>query len=506
MPELIAAVDQGTSSTRCILFEPDGSIRARCQREHRQLYPRAGWVEHDPLEIWSATREVISGALTQGGAGAADLAAVGLTNQRETVVFWDRLTGQPYGQAIVWQDTRSRELCDRLAQEGGHDRFRALTGLPVSTYFSGPKIAWALENVAGLRPAVEHGRALCGTIDSWLLWQLTGGIDGGQHVTDVTNASRTQLMNLSRLEWEDSILEELRIPRDWLPRIVPSVDAEAFGITRSNGPFGGEVVIGGVLGDQQAALMGQCCFEPGDAKCTYGTGCFLLVNTGSTRVDSTSGLLSTVAFQRAGEPPLFALEGSVAVAGALVQWLRDNLGIIDSADQIEALAREVDDSAGVYIVPAFSGLFAPYWRSDARGVIVGLTRFVDRRHIARAALEATAYQTADLLRAMLRDVEPIGLGVANLKVDGGMVVNDLLMQFQADLLNRPVARPKVIETTALGAAFAAGLATGVHSGTADLRTAFVRDREFRPSLGEPERARFLRGWAKAVDRSLGWIE
>ena len=509
MAELIAAVDQGTSSTRCVLFEPDGSIRASCQREHRQLYPRAGWVEHDPLEIWSATCTVIGGALQEGGVTARDVATVGLTNQRETIVFWDRATGQPYSNAIVWQDTRSRELCDGLIRAGGErgqDRFRSATGLPVSTYFSGPKIAWALENVPGLRQAVHLGRALCGTIDTWLLWQLTGGVDGGLHVTDVTNASRTQLMNLSQLDWDPSILETLGIPRSWLPLIVPSIDAQALGTTRADGPFGGELIIGGVLGDQQAALLGQCCTQPGDAKCTYGTGCFLLLNTGEVPVKSESGLLTTLAYQRAGHPPVYALEGSVAIAGALVQWLRDNLGIIESADQIEALASEVADSAGVYIVPAFSGLFAPYWRSDARGVIVGLTRFVDRRQIARAALEATAYQTADLLKAMLRDVKPLSLKLESLKVDGGMVVNDLLMQFQADLLDLPVQRPHLIETTALGAAYAAGLATGIYSAPADLRAGFGVEREFRPALADEQRSSLLRGWAKAVDRSLDWIE
>lgn len=503
MNELVAAIDQGTTSTRCLIFAPGARVLGKAQREHRQIYPRPGWVEHDPREIWEATREVIEGALADSGRAGSELAAVGITNQRETTVFWDRRTGATFGNAIVWQDTRTKELCDRLAREGGADRFRARTGLPLSTYFSGPKIAWALEHVPGLRAAAEAGRALCGTIDAWLVWQLTGGPDGGEHVSDVTNASRTQLVELATLAWDEQILAELAIPRAMLPRIAPSAEAEAFGRTRAGGPFGAEIPVCAAIGDQQAALLGQGCFEPGEAKNTYGTGCFLLLNTGELPIASRSGLLTTVAYQLGAERAVYALEGSVAIAGAIVQWLRDNLGLIESSAQVEELAASVEDSGGVYFVPAFSGLFAPRWRADARGVICGLTRQSSKGHLARAALEAVCYQVREVFEAMRADS---GVELSELRVDGGMVVNDALMQFQADLLGVPVARPAFVETTVLGAAFAAGLAIGLYRDLGELRATWRAERRFEPALASARRDELVRGWEKAVERSLGWVE
>ena len=502
MTSLVAAIDQGTTSTRCILFDSDSRARGSAQEEHRQVLPRAGWVEHDALEIWERTRSVVRGALADAGCRPADVTAVGVTNQRETVVIWNRETCVPYLNAIVWQDTRTKQLCESLAEDGGFDRFRERTGLPLATYFSGPKIAWALEHVEGLREEAERGRAICGTIDAWIIWNLTGGAAGGSHVTDVTNASRTQLMDLSTLDWCDEILELLRIPRGMLPRIVPSSDAAGWGTTSPDGPFAARIPVCGAVGDQQAALLGQCCFEVGDAKNTYGTGCFMLLNTGAGPTLSRAGLLTTLAYQFAGQAPVYALEGSIAIAGALVQWLRDNLGLISEASEIEGLARSVEDSAGIYIVPAFSGLFAPHWRADARGVIVGLTRFVNKGHIARAALEAVCHQTCDVLEAMRRDS---GLELSSLKVDGGMVANDLLMQLQADLLGAPVSRPSLAETTALGAAYAAGLARDFFPAPSDLRAAWSPDRTWEPGLDETSRQRLRAGWSKALERSFDWV-
>ncbi|MDP6539210.1 MAG: glycerol kinase GlpK [Planctomycetota bacterium] len=501
MTELIAAIDQGTTSTRCILFDPTGEPLASAQMEHAQHTPAPGLVEHDAGEIRRNTDKVVREALAH--AGASKVVAVGITNQRETVVFWNRETGEPCANAIVWQDTRTRQLCDELGADEGAERFRATCGLPLSTYFSGPKITWALRHVEGLRAQAEAGRVLCGTMDSWVIWNLTGGPRGGRHVTDVTNASRTMLMDLASLDWDEGVLEAFSIPRSLLPEIVPSSDAEAFGRTAADGPFGASVPITAAVGDQQAALIGQGCFSPGDAKNTYGTGCFLLSNTGERPVTSTSGMLTTLAYRFADAPAVYALEGSVAVAGSLVQWLRDNLGFFENAEEVEALARTVPDSGGVFVVPAFSGLFAPRWRPDARGVIVGLTRFVERGHIARAALEATCFQTREVLAAMEADT---GLSLDCLKVDGGMVANELLMQTQADLLGIPVVRPAVIETTAVGAAFAAGMAVGYYPPPMELARQWREERRWTPDLPAPERAERARGWDRAVERSLGWVE
>ncbi len=500
MPRFIAAIDQGTTSTRCILFDRSGPVSFG-QREHAQHFPQAGWVEHDPMEIWERTRQVVGEAIERAGARRGDIAAIGIANQRETTVVWDRRTGKPCCNAIVWQDTRTRDLCDALAREGGQDRFRDRVGLPLATYFSGPKLHWLLQNVPGLRARAEHGDVLFGTIDSWLIWHLTGGPDGGAHVTDVTNASRTMLMDLRTLDWSPPMLEDLAVPRAMLPRIVPSIDPASWGTTRNSGPFGDEIPVCGDLGDQQAALVGQTCFDPGESKNTYGTGCFMLLNTGTSPVASRRGLLTTVAYQIRGQPAVYALEGSIAVTGALVQWLRDNLGIIRSSAEIEPLARGVADNGGVFIVPAFSGLFAPYWRSDARGVVTGLTAYANKGHLARAVLEATAYQTHDVLEAMERDS---GVRRASLRVDGGMSVNDLLMQFQADVLNVPVVRPRVTETTALGAAYAAGLACGFWRDFPELRSAWKEDKTWTPAMSQSERERLLGGWRKAVERSFNW--
>ncbi|MGD8554699.1 MAG: glycerol kinase GlpK [Anaerolineales bacterium] len=503
MPKYVAAIDQGTTSTRCMLFDRRGQVVSLDQREHEQIYPRPGWVEHDPLEIWQRTQQVIEGAVGKAGAKPGDICAVGITNQRETTIVWDRETGKPFHNAIVWQDTRTKEVCDRLAEDGGQDRFRGKVGLPLATYFSGPKIAWMLENVEGVRQAADKGRALFGTIDTWVIWQLTGGSTGGAHMTDVTNASRTMLMNLETLDWDDDILRSMGIPRTMLPRIVPSSDPNAWGTTSKNGPFGDTIPVCGDLGDQQAALVGQTCYSVGEAKNTYGTGCFMLLNTGTAPVASKSGLLTTLGYQIGDQPAVYALEGSIAITGALVQWLRDNLGLIRDSSEVEDLARTVEDNGGIYFVPAFSGLFAPYWRSDARGVIVGLTRYINKGHIARATLEATALQTREVLDAMRKDS---GVELKALKVDGGMVHNELLMQFQSDILGVPVVRPKVAETTALGAAYAAGLAVGFWSDLEDLRANWQIEKTWKPSMEEARREKIYLEWLKAVERSFDWVK
>jgi glycerol kinase len=501
MSRFIASIDQGTTSTRCMLFSRDGPV-AFAQREHEQIFPRPGWVEHDPLELWRRTEQCIGAALTLAGATAQDIAAVGIANQRETIVVWDRATGNPVCNAIVWQDTRTKAICDALADGHGTDRFREQTGLPLATYFSGPKIRWVLDNVPGARRAAEEGTILVGTIDTWLVWWLTGGPNGGAHVSDVTNASRTLLMNLRTLDWDDELLAVFGIPRAMLPRIVPSIDVNSGRFTRAGGPLGEGIPVSGILGDQQAALVGQTCLRPGESKNTYGTGCFMLLNTGESPVVSRCGLLTTVAYQIAGQKPVYALEGSIAVAGSLVQWLRDNMGLISRSADVESLARTVEDNGGVYFVPAFSGLFAPYWRSDARGVIAGMTGYMKQGHLARAVLEATAYQTLDVLAAMRQDC---GIPVITLRVDGGMAVNQLLMQFQADILGVPVVRPKVTETTALGAAYAAGLAIGFWKDFDDLRSHWQEDRTWTPRMDDSRRTELHGQWRKAVERSLNWV-
>jgi glycerol kinase len=505
--QYIGAIDQGTTSTRFILFDQNGREAGSHQLEHRQIFPKAGWVEHDPLEIWDRTVEVIRETLKSTGAAPAQIAAIGITNQRETTLAWNRKTGEPFGNAIVWQDTRTDELVSTLAREGaeqgGIDRFRKKTGLPLATYFSGPKLSWMLTHDPALREAAEKGEAAFGTIDSWVIWNLTGGSGGGRLVTDVTNASRTLLMNLATRKWDAEMLDILEIPGSMLPEIAPSVPAEPYGTTREDGPFAARIPVAGVLGDQQAALFGQACFAPGTSKNTYGTGCFLLLNTGKKIIHSKNGLISTVGYQRGNDAPVYALEGSIAITGALVQWLRDNLGLIESSAQVETLAREVDDCGGVYFVPAFSGLFAPYWRSDARGVIAGLSRYATRAHLARAALEATAFQTLEIFEAMEQDS---GLPISELKVDGGMVVNELLMQFQSDLLGVPVVRPQITETTALGAAFAAGLSVGFWESTEQLTALWAEDRRWNPRMDRGERDRKIHFWKKAVSRSFDWLE
>lgn len=497
MTKYVAAIDQGTTSTRCMIFDHSGKVIASDQREHEQIFPRPGWVEHNPLEIWQRTQSVVQAALQKANLDPSDLAAVGITNQRETTVVWNRATGEPVYNAIVWQDTRTDQIVNRLAADGGQDRFRARVGLPLATYFSGPKIRWILENVAGAREAAERGELAFGNIDTWLIWNLTGGPDGGVHVTDVTNASRTMLMNLETQDWDDEMLQIMGVPRAMLPQIRSS--SEVYGECR--GVLGG-VPLAGDLGDQQAATVGQACFEVGEAKNTYGTGNFMLLNTGEKLVHSKSGLLTTPAYKFGNQPTIWALEGSIAVTGSLVQWLRDNLNLISSAPEIEDLARKVEDNGGIYIVPAFSGLFAPYWRNDARGVIVGLTRYINKHHIARAALEATAYQTRDVLEAMEKDS---GVQLKELKVDGGMVYNDLLMQFQADILGVPVVRPKVAETTSLGAAYAAGLAVGYWKGTDDMRANWAMDKRWEPRMSEQQREQLYAGWKKAVTRTFDWV-
>jgi glycerol kinase len=498
MAKYAAAVDQGTTSTRFMIFTQKGEVVAVDQKEHEQIYPKPGWVEHDPMEIWQRTQDVVKNALAKGKIGPGDLAGVGVTNQRETAVVWDRKTGKPVYNAIVWQDTRTDTICNELARDGGQDRFRAKTGLPLATYFSGPKIKWILDNVAGVRASAERGDAVFGNIDTWVIWWLTGGPSGGVHVTDVSNASRTMLMNLDTLDWDAEILKIMGVPRAMLPQIRPS--SEVYGTAK--GALGG-VPVAGDLGDQQAALFGQTCFGVGEAKNTYGTGNFMLLNTGEKAVQSRHGLLTTLGYRIGTQKPVYALEGSIAITGALVQWLRDNLGLIAKSPDVETLAKTVEDNGGIYFVPAFSGLFAPYWKSNARGAIVGLTRYVNKGHLARAALEATAYQTREVLDAMNKDS---GVKLTSLKVDGGMVHNDLLMQFQADVLDVPVIRPKVAETTSLGAAYAAGLATELWSKVDDLRANWAKDKEWRPQMAADVRDKLYRGWLKAVTRTFDWVE
>ena len=492
MPKYVAAIDQGTTSTRFIIFDHAGSIVAVDQQEHKQIYPKPGGVEHDPLEIWERTQEVMRSALTTAGIDSSELAAVGITNQRETTVVWEKATGKPIYNAIVWQDTRTDEICNELARQGGQDRLRSKTGLPLATYFSGPKIKWMLDNVPGAREKAEKGELLFGNIDTWVIWNLTG-----VHVTDVTNASRTLMMNLETLDWDEELVNLLGVPRSMLPRIASS--SEVYGQAR--GILGG-IPVSGDLGDQHAALFGQTCFQAGEAKNTYGTGCFMLMNTGEKPVASKNGLLTTLGYKIGQQPAVYALEGSIAIAGALVQWLRDNLGIVEKSADVEVLARTVTDNGGIYFVPAFSGLFAPYWRSDARGAIVGMTRYVNKGHIARATLEATAYQTREVLDAMEKDS---GVSLKALKVDGGMVVNDLLMQFQSDLVNVPVIRPLVAETTALGAAYAAGLAVGFWKNFDELRANWGIGKEWRPQMEAGQREELYAGWKKAVTRTFDWI-
>lgn len=494
----IGALDQGTTSTRFILFDRGGRIVSSAQKEHEQIYPSAGWVEHDALEIWRRTLEVIDEAAEARGLRAEDLSSIGITNQRETTVVWDRASGLPVTNALVWQDTRVAESVARMVAEGGQDRFRARTGLPLTTYFSGLKLAWILDHVRGARQRAEAGDLLFGNMDSFLLWNLTGGVDGGVHLTDVTNASRTQLMNLGTLDWDAEMLEAFRIPRAMLPEIRSS--SEYYGDLKRTSLAG--VPLCGVLGDQHAALVGQACFRPGQVKNTYGTGCFLLMNTGE-RKESTHGLLTTVAYKFGQASPVYALEGSVAITGALVQWMRDNLGLIERSEEIQMLAQTVKDNGGVYFVPAFSGLYAPYWKDSARGVIAGLTRYANKGHLARAVLEATAFQTRDVVEAMAADA---GLGLEQLRTDGGMVGNDLLMQFQADILDREVIRPAMRETTALGAAYAAGLATGFYRDTDELIENWRADVTWRPQMEPKLRERMYRTWKKAVTRSFDWID
>ncbi|HYL46769.1 MAG TPA: glycerol kinase GlpK [Candidatus Limnocylindrales bacterium] len=499
MPGYLGAIDQGTTSTRFIVFDGAGRIISGAQKEHQQIYPRPGWVEHDPEEIWLRTQEVIAQAMQQNGLHPRDIAAIGITNQRETTLLWDRKTGRSVANAIVWQDTRTEDLVKEFSRQAGQDRFRAKTGLPLSTYFSGLKIRWMLENISGLRQKAEAGEILFGNIDTYLAWKLTGGVAGGVHVTDVSNASRTQLMNLQALDWDREILAALEIPAQILPQIRSS--SEIYGMAHLDAIR--DVPIAGILGDQQAALVGQTCFRRGEAKNTYGTGCFLLMNTGEKIVHSRCGLLTTVACQFGRDPARYALEGSVAITGALVQWLRDNLKLFEKSEQIEALARTVEDNGGVYFVPAFSGLFAPYWKSNARGVIAGLTRFANRGHLARAALEATAFQVREVVEAMEKDS---GIPLETLRTDGGMVTNELLMQFQADILNRPVVRPAVCETTALGAAYAAGLAVGYFKNTDELREHWTVDRTWNPSMDNATREKLYKQWKKAVTRSFDWLD
>jgi glycerol kinase len=495
MPDYIGAIDQGTTSTRFIIFDRAGRIVATAQREHEQIYPRPGWVEHDPDEIWRRTREVVAAAMEQRALKPADLAAVGISNQRETTVLWDRQTGRPVSNALVWQDTRVADYIPELSRAGGPDRFRAKTGLPLSTYFSSLKIRWVLDHVPGVRERAEAGEILFGTIDTFLLWHLTGGL----HITDCTNASRTQLMNLRTLDWDPELLDAFGIPRPILPKICSS--SQHYGVSTLDALKG--VPISGILGDQQAALVGQACFRAGEAKNTYGTGCFLLMNTGSEIIESRCGLLTTVAFQMNTQPASYALEGSVAITGALVQWLRDNIGLIAKSREIETLARNVEDNGGVYFVPAFSGLYAPYWKHNARGIIAGLTRHTNKGHLARAALEATAFQTREVVEAMEKDA---GIPVGILRADGGMVENDLLMQFQADILDRVVVRPAVRETTALGASYAAGLAAGFFDSLEDLRSRWSADHTWSPHMDNFRRERMYGFWKKAVTRSFDWLD
>ena len=496
----VLAIDQGTTSSRAIVFDHSGHIVATGQKEHEQIFPRAGWVEHDPMEIWDNVREVIGTALSKAQINRHNLAAVGITNQRETTVVWDKTTGEPVYNAIVWQDTRTDKIVKELGGEEGQDKYKDRVGLPLATYFCGPKVKWILDNVEGARERAEAGDLLMGTIDSWLIWNLTGGVSGGVHVTDVTNASRTMLMDLKTLSWDEEIAADMGIPMSMLPEIKSS--AEIYGYGRKQGLLI-DTPIAGILGDQQAATFGQACFDKGMAKNTYGTGNFMLMNTGTEPVPSENGLLTTVCYKIGDQDAVYALEGSIAVTGSLVQWLRDNLRMFDSAPEIEQLANTVDDNGGAYFVPAFSGLFAPYWKSDARGAIVGLTRYVNRGHIARAVLEATAFQTREVLDAMEADS---GTQLTELKVDGGMTANNLLMQFQADQLNVDVVRPVVAETTALGAAYAAGIAVGFWSGEQDVIDNWAEDKRWKPEMDADERDRQYRLWKKAVTRTFDWVD
>ena len=500
MASYVAAIDQGTTSTRCMIFDHSGRVVAVNQKEHRQLFPKAGWVEHDPLEIWNNVRQVCAGALASADLVSSDIAACGITNQSETTVVWDKATGKPVYNAIVWQDTRTDEIVSELGATEGQNRFQSKTGLPLATYFSGPKVKWMLDNVDGIRERAEKGELLFGNMDTWVLWNCTGGPDGGLHVTDPTNASRTLLMDLETLQWDPEICAEIGIPMSMLPEIRSS--SEVYGQFRERGVFAG-IPIAGILGDQQAATFGQACLSPGEAKNTYGTGNFVLLNTGTERVLSDNGLLTTVGYKIGTNDTVYCLEGSIAVTGSLVQWMRDNLGMIGSAPEIEQVARSVDDNGGAYFVPAFSGLFAPHWRSDARGAIVGLTRYVNRGHLARAVLEATAFQTREVIEAMNADS---GVPLKSLKVDGGMVVNELLMQFQADILGVPVIRPVVNETTALGAAYAAGLAVGFWGSEADIRSNWAKDKQWDPSMTDEIREKQYANWQKAVTKTFDWVE
>lgn len=497
MSKYVAAIDQGTTSTRFMIFDHGGNVIAVDQKEHQQIYPKPGWVEHDPLEIWARTQEVMRGALERSGVSPKDIAAIGITNQRETTVVWDKNTGKPIYNAIVWQDTRTDGIINELSRDGGQERFRLKTGLPLATYFSGPKLKWILDNVNGARPKAENGDLLFGNIDTWLIWNLTG-----EHITDVTNASRTMLMNINTLDWDDEILGILDIPRAVLPEIKSSSEIYGRAGAQHIAPLQG-VPVSGDLGDQHAALFGQTCFNPGEAKNTYGTGCFMLLNTGGKPIPSKSGLLTTLGYKIGEQKAVYALEGSIAITGALIQWLRDNLGLIQSSAEVETLAKSVEDNGGIYFVPAFSGLYAPYWKSSARGVIVGMTRYINKGHIARAALEATAYQTREVLDAMEADS---GVKLTALKVDGGMVFNELLMQFQADVLDVPVIRPRVAETTALGAAYAAGLAVGFWKDYDELRANWGRDKEWQPAMDKDLRKKLYSGWKKAVTRAFDWVD
>ena len=502
MADFVGAIDQGTTSTRFMLFDHGGNEVGKHQLEHEQILPQAGWVEHSPVEIWERTRSVIQTTMIKLGLGASDLAALGVTNQRETTVVWNKKTGRPYYNAIVWQDTRTDRIASALEREGKGDVIRQKAGLPPATYFSGGKIQWILENVSGVRAAAEAGDSLFGNTDSWVMWNLTGGIKGGVHITDVTNASRTMLMNLETLDWDDELLGFFDIPRAMLPEIKPSSDPNQYGEVAAPEGFAG-IALTGILGDQQAAMFGQVCFAPGEAKNTYGTGNFMLLNTGTELVRSKNGLLSTVCYQLGTDKPVYALEGSIAVTGSAVQWLRDQLGIISGAGEIEALAGSVDDNGGIYFVPAFSGLFAPYWRSDARGAIVGLSRFNTNAHLARATLEAICYQSRDVSEAMEADS---GVHLDVLKVDGGVTVNNLCMQLQADVLGVPVSRPVVAETTALGAAYAAGLAVGFWKDTDELRANWNESKRWTPQWSDEQRTVGYAGWKKAVGRTLDWVD
>jgi glycerol kinase len=496
MADYVAALDQGTTSTRCMVFDHGGNVVSVDQREHEQIYPQPGWVEHDPKEIWERSQEVMQAAKDKAG---GDVAALGVTNQRETAVVWDRNTGEPVYNAIVWQDTRTDKICAELEKDGGQDRFRAKNGLPIATYFSGPKVRWILENVDGAKAKADSGELCFGNIDTWCIWNLTGGTNGGLHITDMSNASRTMLMNLTTLDWDDELLSAIGVPRSMLPEIRPSADP--YGEIK-DGAFNG-IQVAGDLGDQQAATFGQAAYSVGEAKNTYGTGNFLLLNTGNDAVQSKNGLITTVGYKIGDQPAVYCLEGSIAITGALVQWLRDNLKVIKTSPEVEDLAKTVEDNGGCYIVPAFSGLFAPYWKSDARGVFAGLTRYVNSGHIARATLEATAFQSREVADAMEADS---GVHLESLKVDGGMVVNETLMQFQADILGVPVIRPKVAETTALGAAYAAGLATEFWNTEDELRENWVEDKRWEPKMAESERENLFHYWKKAVQRTFGWLE